>query len=252
MPVEIGRIEAIFRYPVKSMRGEQVVSAQLGWRGVEGDRRFALRRIGAPGNFPWLTAGKFAALMQYAPVRREAGEGAPTHVATPEGEELEILGEALAADIARRHGHPVEMMQMKHGVFDEADVSVIAAGTVKDICRLGGVETDVRRFRPNILVRTRQNAAFEENDWVGGQLTFGDGPDAPAVAVTMNDPRCVMVNLDPDGGAASPEVMKAALKANRNDAGVYATVTRAGRIAVGQAVLLHAVGARKRLREGVA
>jgi uncharacterized protein YcbX len=230
---------------------EEIASALLGWRGIEGDRRFALRRVGAPGNFPWLTAGRFAGLMQYTPVRREEDE-APTHVTTPDGDVLEIMGEALAADVARRYGHPVEMMQMKHGVFDEADVSVIAAGTVEGICRLGGVASDVRRFRPNILVRTQSNAVFEENDWVGGSIAFGEGPDAPAIHVTMNDRRCVMVNLDPDGGPASPEVMKAALKANRNDAGIYATVTRAGHIAVGQRVMLHAVGAAKRLTEGVA
>jgi uncharacterized protein len=136
---------------------------------------------------------------------------------------------------------------MKHGVFDEADVSVIAAGTVAEICRLGGVEADARRFRPNILLSTATGVPFEEDQWVGGVMTFGEGEAAPAVSVTMRDPRCVMLNLDPDGGKTSPEVMKAAVRGNDNNAGVYGTVTRAGRIAVGQAVMLHAVGAANRL-----
>jgi hypothetical protein len=70
-------------------------------------------------------------------------------------------------------------------------------------------------------------------------LSFGDADDAPAVAVTMRDPRCAMVNLDPDGGSPSPEVMKACVRANENHSGSYGTVTRIGRSAVGQTVLLH-------------
>lgn len=56
MTIEIGQIKAIFRYPVKSMAGEQLDSANLGWHGLDGDRRFAFRRIADKGGFPWLTA----------------------------------------------------------------------------------------------------------------------------------------------------------------------------------------------------
>jgi uncharacterized protein YcbX len=45
MTVEIGHVEAIFRYPVKSMAGEPLEAAELGWHGLEGDRRLALRRL---------------------------------------------------------------------------------------------------------------------------------------------------------------------------------------------------------------
>ena len=239
--MEIGRIEAIFRYPVKSMRGEQLEAAELGWHGVEGDRRFAFRRLDAQGGFPWLSGGRLADLINFTPVRREGvrDDALPTHVRTPEGEELPVLGEALDAEISRRHGHPVQMMHLKHGIFDEASISVIAAGTVREICRLAERDADVRRFRPNILLRTADAMPFEEDEWVGGVLTFGKSDDAPAISVTMRDLRCVMVNLDPDGGASAPEVMKAAVRANQNNAGVYGTVTRTGRLAVGQTVVLH-------------
>ena len=50
---------------------------------------------------------------------------------TPEGQEMPLFGEALAADVERRYGSPVEMMQLRNGIFDESDVSVIATGTVK-------------------------------------------------------------------------------------------------------------------------
>ena len=76
--------------------------------------------------------------------------------------------------------------------------------------------------------------------WVGGVLTFGDGPDAPAVAVTMRDVRCSMVNLDPDSASPAQEVLKAVVRANQNNAGIYGAVTRIGRLAVGQTILLRA------------
>jgi uncharacterized protein YcbX len=164
----------------------------------------------------------------------------PTHIRTPEGVEMAVFGEELAAEIGRRYGSPVQMMQMKHGIFDEASVSVIASDTVSEIGRLAGMNADVRRFRPNVLVRLVRPGAFQEDKWVGGGLWFGEGEDAPAIAVTMRDERCSMVNLDPDSGSVAPEVMKAVVRVNQNTAGIYGTVTRTGRVVVGQRVFLRA------------
>jgi uncharacterized protein YcbX len=129
------------------------------------------------------------------------------------------------------------MMQLKHGIFDEGSLSVIATETMREIERLAGRSPDVRRFRPNVVVRLLRPAPFQEDEWVGGALSFGDGDDAPAIAVTMRDVRCSMVNLDPDSAESAPEMMKAVVRANQNNAGIYGTVTRIGRLAVGQAIL---------------
>ncbi len=147
--------------------------------------------------FPWLNASKLPELLLFAPQRREgdAGEdGAqgdlPTHIRTPDGEEMPVFGEELAAEVGHRYGAPVEMMQLKHGIFDEASISVIAVDTVREISRLAGRSPDVRRFRPNVVVRLLRPAPFQEDEWVGGVLSFGEGADAPAVTVTMRDLRC--------------------------------------------------------------
>jgi len=79
-----------------------------------------------------------------------------------------------------------------------------------------------------------------EGAYHGGVLTFGEGDDAPAVTVTMRDARCSMVNLDPDSARPAPEVLKAVVRANQNNAGIYGTVTRIGRLAVGQTIFLRA------------
>lgn len=233
---EIGHIETIFRYPIKSMRGEPLETAMLGWHGIEGDRRLALQRLDDPSGFPWLNASKLPELIVFTPERRHGD--LPTHVRTPDGREMPVFGEELAADIERRCGMRVQMMHSRNGLFDDAHVSLIATDTVSEITRIANVEPDVRRFRPNVLLRLTEGIPFQEDRWIGGMIQFGEADDAPAVAVTMHDVRCAMINIDPDTAERAPGVLKAAVAANGNNAGVYATVTRAGTLAVGQTVFL--------------
>jgi len=243
MLIEIGYVEAIFRYPVKSMGGEPLEVAKLGWHGLDGDRRLAFRRIEDRSGFPWLTAVKLPDLVLFTPQRRAHGAQGdlPTHIRTPDGEDLPVFGEDLAAEVGRRYGAPVQMMHLKHGIFDEATISVIASDTVREIGRLAGRSPDVRRFRPNVVVRLLRSVPFQEDEWVGGQLSFGEGDDAPAITVTMRDERCGMVNLDPDSASPAPEVLKAVVRANQNYAGIYGAVTRIGQLAVGQAIFLRSL-----------
>lgn len=242
MLMEIGQVEAIFRYPVKSMRGERLDVAQLGWHGLNGDRRLALRRMNDHSGMPWLTASKLPELILFTP--QHLGDGAagdlPTHVRTPDGAELPVFGEDLAAEVGRRYGAPVEMMQLNNGIFDDAALSVIASETISEIGRVAGRSMDARRFRPNVVVRLLRPIPFQEDQWLGGMLSFGEEDDAPAINVTTWDVRCSMVNLDPESASSAPEVMKAIVRANQNKAGIYGAVTRIGRLAVGQSIFLHA------------
>jgi uncharacterized protein YcbX len=249
MLIEIGQVEAIFRYPVKSMAGERLEVAELGWHGLDGDRRLAFRRMDDRSGFPWLTAVKLPDLVLFAPQRREddAQPDLPAHIRTPDGEEMPVFGEDLATEVGRRYGAPVQMMQLKHGIFDDASISVIAFDTVREIERLAGRRLDVRRFRPNIVVRLLRSVPFQEDEWLGGVLSFGEGDNAPAITVTMRDVRCSMVNLDLDSASPAPEVLKAVVLANQNNAGIYGAVTRIGRLAVGQTIFLRAAtGKRER------
>ena len=242
MLTKIGHVEAIFRYPVKSMAGEQLEVANLGWHGLDGDRRLAFRRVDDRSGMPWLTASKLPELVTFCPQRREGSTPGelPTHVRTPDGADLPVFGNDLATEVGRRHKAPVQMMQLKNGIFDEASVSVIASDTVSEIGRLIGRSMDVRRFRPNVVVRLLRSVPFQEDEWLGCELSFGEGEGAAAIAVTMRDIRCSMVNLDPDTASSAPEVMKAIVRVNQNNAGIYGAVTRIGRVAVGQTIFLRA------------
>ena len=238
MAIKIGEVEALFRYPVKSMAGERLEDAEMGWHGLVGDRRLAFHRTEDRGGFPWLTAGKLPELILFTPQRAGSpdGGGLPTHVRTPEGNELETFGPELATEVGRRHGSPVQMVHLKHGIFDEANVSLISTPTVDEIGRLAAQRPDVRRFRPNVLISSIKGVAFEEDDWVGGVISFGEGDEAAAVAVTLRDERCSMVNFDPDSAHSDASVLKTIVRERNNKAGVYGTVIRCGHLGVGQPI----------------
>jgi uncharacterized protein YcbX len=241
--MELGRISALFRYPVKSMAGELLDIATLGWHGIEGDRRFAFRRLTDKSNFPWLTASKLPELILYKPFGLDTnnGELLPTHVRTPDGKEFELQSNELREEISTRYGSDVELMNLKSGIFDEASISVIRRSTVLGIERESGRgvgSCDLRRFRPNVVIETDSAEPFEEDRWVGRTLMFGEGNSGAALRVTMRDERCVMVNLDPDTAERDSEVMKTVIRMNQNYAGVYGTVVRAGELRVSQVVTL--------------
>ena len=238
MRINVGEVEALFRYPVKSMSGELREVAELGWHGLDGDRRLSFRRLDDRGGFPWLTATKLPELILFAPQQRgpAVGGNLPTHVWTPEGEELAVFGQELATEVGRRQGSPVEMMYLNRGIFDEASISVITSSTVGEIGRLAAQRPDVRRFRPNILIAPLRSVPFEEDEWVGGVLSFGETNETAAIGITNRDERCAMVNLDPGSARPAAEMLKTIVQVRDNKAGVYGTITRCGRLAVGQPV----------------
>lgn len=235
---ELGHVRELVRYPVKSMAGTVTESAFLGWHGLAGDRRFAFRRLADASSFPWLSASRLAELLLYHPVGLDEGGGEPlpTQVRTPDGKLVALGGAELQREIADLLGSGVECMQLRHGIFDAAAVSVISLATIAGIGAEAGVILDRRRFRANIVLETGDRAPFLEDEWVGGTLVFGEREPRPAVSVTERDVRCAMINLDPDTGSADKRVLKTVVRLNRNNAGVYATVVQTGTIRVGDPV----------------
>jgi uncharacterized protein YcbX len=238
--IHVGYVRELVRYPVKSMAGVATQSAFLGWHGLQGDRRFAFRRLNDNSGFPWLTASRLPELLLYQPIGLEetAVEPAPTHVRTPEGVSLALGSAELQDSVSQKFGNPLELMKLKHGIFDDASVSVINLATIAAISREVGQDLDTRRFRANIVIATDSTDAFSEDSWIGGRLVFGSDETAPVVSLTMRDLRCVMINLDPDTAEADARIMKAAVRLNQNNAGAYGTVARTGQISVGQPVSL--------------
>src|SRR4029450_6375105 len=116
------------------MAGVPLDHADLGWDGLNGDRRFAFRRLVDQSDFPWLTASRLHELLLYKPIGgSKVDKDLPTHVRTPYGQELELRSEDLRNEISRKHGSPVDLMQLKHGIFDEGTVSLITVVTIREV-----------------------------------------------------------------------------------------------------------------------
>jgi uncharacterized protein YcbX len=240
MIIHLGRIHQLVRYPVKSMAGVATDSAFVGWYGLRGDRRFAFRRLTDKSDFPWLSASHLPELLLYHPLGldEKAEEPLPTQVRTPEGMTFPIGSAELQQNVAERFGSPVELMKLRHGIFDEGIVSVINVATISAISREAGQNLDTRRFRANIVIASDTAQPFAEDSWVGSRLIFGGNESGPVLTVTNRDLRCMMINLDPDTAEQNPGLMKAVVRMNENYAGAYASVARTGQISVGQSMSL--------------
>lgn len=240
MLTKLGYVRELARYSVKSMAAVATDSALLGWHGLQGDRRFAFRRVNDNSGFPWLSASRLPELLLYQPLGLDANaeEPAPSHVRTPEGIELALESAELRNSVAEKFGSAVDLMKLRHGIFDDATVSVINLATIAAIGAELEENLDTRRFRANVVIESDSTEPFAEDAWVGGTLVFGSRESGPMVNLTMRDLRCVMINLDPNTAQSDPRIMKTAIRLNQNCAGVYGTVVRTGQISVGQAVSL--------------
>ena len=235
---QVGIIKSIYRYPVKSMAGEELPSAELGWHGIEGDRRYAFMRAGNMSGMPWLTASKLPELIRYKAYHTD-GSSPVVRVRTPEGADTEVGHESLRQQIAAAFGSEVTLIRLGNGIFDNAPISLISMTTIAMVETESGCGTlDVRRFRPNILIEPTGDAPVNEDAWIGKTVHFGNHASAPAVRVTVKDIRCVIVNLDPETAVAEPRVFKTIISSRQNCAGVYATVMNTGTLSVGDGIYL--------------
>jgi uncharacterized protein YcbX len=228
----VGRVAALWRYPVKSMAGEELDGAEVSWNGLAGDRRWAFIRDGQVSNgFPWLTMRDLPELAHYRPrfADPDRPEASLVLVRTPSGGELHVADPALAAEL----GPGVRVIKQSRGIFDTMPLSLLTAQTVASLARLVGTGLAVRRFRPNILVEA-SGCGFPEDAWVGWGLRIG----GLRMRVDKRDQRCIVVNVDPVTLHRDPAILRTIARERGNLLGVYGSAVEPGRVAVGDPVEL--------------
>ena len=264
-----GATVALWRYPVKSMMGEELNASELTERGLLGDRAYALidqvegRIASAKNPRKWPHLFDFRAIY-VEPPRRD--RPAPIRITFPDGRTSTTgqaglddlcstaLGRAVALltkaperpqleeywldmdGLAHRETVTVENT-LANGFFDCAPVHLLTTATLERLRQLypqGRFEP--RRFRPNIIVDVGGGAAgFAESAWIGRTLAIGD-----EVRLQVNDPcgRCVMTTLPQYDLPKDPGILRTAVQHNKGAVGVYASVLRGGTVRRGDPVRL--------------
>ena len=232
MPL-VGRVVALWRYPVKSMAAERLDEAEVSWHGLAGDRRWAFVRDGqVRSGFPWLTIRERPDMARYQPrfAEPDSPDGSLTLVRTPSGGELDAADPALAAEL----GPGVRVIKQARGVFDTMPLSLLTTQALAGLGRLAGAVLAAERFRPNLLVEATSGPGFPEDTWVGRVLRVG----SMRMRVDQRDQRCVMVTIDPVTLARNPAILRAIAQERDARFGVYGSTVAPGRVAVGDPVEL--------------
>ena len=233
--VEVGRVKALWRYPVKSMGAESLSQAEVSWHGVAGDRRWAFVRDGmVRSGFPWLTIRERADLSHYLPSFLEPTEpdASPTLVRTPRGQQFDVVDAALAADL----GGGVRAIKCNRGIFDTFPLALLSTQTLASLGAVVHNTLDPMRFRPNILIEASGAAAFPEDAWVGAVLRIGGAE----IRADKRDQRCVVVNIDPRTSERDSAILRAIGRERQACLGIYGSTVAPGTVAVGDPVLLFA------------
>jgi uncharacterized protein len=265
-----GSVVSLWRYPVKSMMGEELNASEVTERGLIGDRHFALRDretgkvVGAKNPRKWGNFFDFRAAFVEPP---QAGSSMPpVRITLPDGtiatsaeDDLEeTLSRALGREVtfeeaqARAEGARAEEywpdmegldhrdtvtdFELPEGTFfDLAVVHLLTTATLERLRALYPAgRMEVRRFRPNIVVATGpEEQGFVENDWVGRTVSIGD---EVRLRVSGPCPRCVMITLPQGDLPKDSGILRTAAQSNDANVGVYADVVKGGTVRRGDHV----------------
>ena len=208
-------VKEIWRYPVKSLAGEQLHQTQLTALGLPGDRRIAI--LSERGR--WITARKYRHLLALKASTAADGtaliDGLPWY-------------EAEAQDAVRKASEPTALLVPVEGPesFDVLPLSIATDGAVAYMA------VDRRRFRPNLLIGGVEGLA--ERQWPGGALRIGSA----LIRMVKLRARCVMTTWDPDTQAQDPSVLQRIVDELEGTLSLDSLVEQPGLVHVGDAVEL--------------
>jgi uncharacterized protein len=256
----VGRVESVWRYPVKSMRGEELPEIFAGFSGVWGDRLFAFKSSATPVGFPYLTGREAHEMLLYRPLFRDPEKAAkPANLAeaeelspilnpvaadlsdlaldveTPSGEVLAIDDPALLRQLTERagDGHSLTLLRSERAMTDCRPISLFSLQTARQLGEEVGSALDKRRFRANVYLDLGTAGGFSENAFVGRKVRIGP---KVVISVLERDPRCQMITLDPNTAVPNPKVLRKVARGHDGTAGVYGAVLAEGVIRADDAV----------------
>lgn len=232
----VGEVAELWRYPVKSLGGERIEQAACDERGLDSDRRWAVR--GADGKLgSGKTTRRFRRMPGLLSLASSIDGSGRVWVRFPDGARREVDDADTARRVSDLVGEPVELVE-ESGIphFDDAPIHLISRST---LAWLGDAYPDLeierRRFRPNLVVDTG-TPGRPEDEWIGRRLRVG----SVVVELEKAAERCVMVTMAQPVEPCLPPAHSLLRRLERDTGsciGVYARVVEAGTIAVGDPVV---------------
>lgn len=260
--VRVGSVASLWRYPVKSMLGEQLEVSEVTSHGLLGDRAYALwdvqsgRVASAKNPKKWANLLSFHAAFAASP-QVQASMPA-VELALPDGSSVSstrpdasaILSEALGREVqllsavpeaasldqywpdveGTAHQETVTQLFMPPGTFfDSCSVHAITTATLAKLQALYPEgQFDVRRFRPNLLIEpTAADVAFVEDEWIGGTLIIGE---EVRLSIDTACPRCVVTTLAQSELPHDLNILRTTAQHHEVIAGIRASVLQGGTI----------------------
>ncbi|MEY2576090.1 MAG: uncharacterized protein QOF80_1577 [Verrucomicrobiota bacterium] len=250
----IGKVDSLWRYPVKSMRGEEMQELFVGYAGVYGDRLFAFESSANSKGFPFFTGRDERQMIRYwarfrdpekaaRPVNLgEAEKLSPTlnpisanasdlmiDVETPDGKNFAVDDRALIEHLRSNldRNHELTLLRSDKAITDCSPLSIFSVQTAKKLSEETGFDVDQRRFRANVYVDLESSDGFAEDKFVGRSLRIGS---KVTVAILQRDARCMVITLDPDTAEKTPAILKAVAQVHEGSAGVYGAVLVEGMV----------------------
>jgi len=268
----VGVVEELWRYPVKSMLGEQISASEVTGNGLLGDRAYALRDTSDGKVATAKNPRKWPNLFDYSSAltaAANAGEKMPparitlpngTTISTEQSDAAQILSSALKRQITLEmvggasnketseeywldmdgleHRNTVTEFNLPTGTFfDTATVHLVTTATLERLHELYPEgRFAVPRFRPNVVVSpTDKHSGFVENDWLTRTIAIGD---SVRLKIDLNCARCVMTTLAQRDLPRDPGILRTAAQNNQVNVGVYASVLQGGKIKRGDSIRL--------------
>ncbi len=273
---KVGTVKSLWRFPVKSMLGEQLDELHITSRGVTGDRAWALRDL---DNKRIATAKKFAGLLKFRAKYEgtpEAGKLPPVKITLPDGREIhaddahasEVISEALGHKFQIEHSpnpsgehagidpatvfadNPVAKVLPgvnnmpdffalhKGSYFDSASFHLITTGTLAHMRGLteGKSDFDYRRFRANMLVDTGADAS----GFVEDEWVGGRLEIGDGVKITTIQPalRCVMTTHAQQDLPRDLAILRTTVQRHQANLGAFTAIEDDGRVHLGDPVYL--------------
>lgn len=250
----IGKVDSLWRYPVKSMRGEELDQAYVGFAGVYGDRLFAFKDASAMAGFPYLTARERQDMLLYRPrfqnpdkaVRppnlTEAEDLEPgvtaifadpeelaLNIETPSGEELAVDDPGLIDRLldGLDEKHELTLLRSDRAFTDCRPVSLFSLQTGRQLGEEIDTVIDKRSFRANIYMDLEAAEGFAEDKLLGKSVQIGA---KVVLSILERDPRCKMITLDPDTAKANSKILRMVAKGHEGMAGIYGAVLVEGEV----------------------